>query len=324
MGVFLGPVSAPATIRSITGGNPEQQVNNRLPGALVSTLNRSNSFHELRQVATPTDPRKLEPLNQEEKRLLLAEVINQLAGNASPKKEPVVHIITGQMGAGKSTITNNISTELKGDCLIIDYDELKQYIPGYTEESSKGYPGTVPGCKEAARYLEDGLRKYGFENRLNMVTQASIQGNGTEMLTLVKACKENGFRTSLTVLAVDKATSNVGILSRYESALKNINLGEPPSGGARRTPAAYHEDAYQSLTNPERYEELSSKLDEVIVRGRNGHSYYQSTTAISPKEIVRAIETGRQDTQKNHAKLFENLSNAVSFNLNYSSPELRQ
>lgn len=300
----------------------DQRVN-KLPEKVVSVLNRSNSFHELRQVAVLMDPRKIEPLNDEGKKLLLVEAINKLAGDASPKEGPVAHIITGQMGAGKSTVTNNISAKLEGDCLVIDYDELKQYIPGYTEEASKGYPGTVPGCKEAARYLVDGLRERGFKNRLNMVIQESINGRDTEMLKLVEACKENGFRVSLTVLAVDKATSNIGVLSRYESALKNINSGGLPSGGARRTPAAYHEDAYQSLTDPAKFEELASNLDEVIVSGRNGHFYYQSSTDFSSEEIVRAIEAGRKDIQGGRVELFENLSSAVRFNSNYSNPELR-
>jgi len=274
-------------------------------------------------VAVLKDPREIESLNNEEKKLLLAEVINKLAVNASPKENPVTHIITGQMGAGKSTVTHNISAKLEGDCLIIDYDELKKYIPRYTEEASKGYPGTVPGCKEAARYLVDGLREYGLNNRLNMVIQESINSRDAEMLKLVEACKENGFRVSLTVLAVDKATSNIGILSRYESALKNINSGEHTPGGARRTPATYHEDAYQSLTNPAKFEELASNLDEVIVSGRNGHLYYKSFSGFSSEEIVKAIEAGRKDTQSCRVGLFENLSRVVNFNLNYSNPELR-
>ncbi|MBK5352022.1 zeta toxin family protein [Pseudomonas sp. TH41] len=319
MGVSLDAISAPLT-RAISG---QEQREGNLPEKVVSVLNRSNSFHELRQVPVSADPRKVEPLSDEGKKQLLANAIEKLAGNANPKEEPVVYIITGQMGAGKSTVTNNISAKLDGDCLVIDYDELKQFVPGYTEEASKGYPGTVPGCKEPARYLVEGLRAHGFEKRLNMVIQESINSTSDGMLNLAVACKENNYHVSLTILAVDKATSNVGMLSRYESALRNIKLGDVPPSGAWRTLAAYHEDAYQSLTVPEKFEELVLSLDEVIVSGRNGHAYYQSSTDFTAEEIVKAIEAGRGDVQGSRLELFNNLSGAVRFNADHNNPELR-
>ncbi|WP_448106738.1 zeta toxin family protein [Pseudomonas azerbaijanoccidentalis] len=317
----LGAINTPVITRSIS----VQEVSaNDLPEKVVSVLNRSGSFHELRQVKVSQDPRRVESLSDESNKLLLANVIEILACSAKSKEEPVVFIITGQMGAGKSTVTNNISQSVDGDCLVIDYDELKQFIPGYTEEASKGYPGTVPGCKDTARYLVDGLRDHGFNNRLNMVIQESINGRDEEMFKLAEVCKENNFRVSLTVLAVDKATSNMGVLSRYESALKSINMGESPPGGARRTPAAYHDDAYKSLMDSEKFRRLVPNLDEVVVSGRNGHEYYRSSVDFSSDEIVRAIEKGRGDTQGSRIKLFEGLSDSVRFNSGYSNPEFNR
>ncbi|QVW21969.1 zeta toxin family protein [Pseudomonas hormoni] len=320
MGVSIGLLSTAAAAKSIT---TESGPENGLPSRVACVMNRSNSFHALRQIPVTSDPRKLEPLTDAENKNLLVSVIKELAGNAKPQQEPVVHIITGQMGAGKSTVTNNISAKLDGDCLVIDYDELKQFIPGYTEEASKGYPGTVPGCKETARYLVDGLRNHGFENRLNMVIQESINGRDEEMYKLAEACKENNFRVSLTVLAVDKATSTLGILSRYESALKSINVGAETLGGARRTPAAYHDDAYKSLVDARKFERLMPNLDEIIVSGRNGEAFYQSSTDFSPEEIVGAIELGRNNTQSNRAELFDRLQRDVEFNASYKNPELK-
>lgn len=263
-GVSIGLLNSAIATRPIA--TDHKQTMNDLPEKVKFVANRSNSFH----VPVTSDPRKVEQLSDEENKLLLNSVIKELAGNSKPQQEPVVHIITGQMGAGKSTVTSSISTRLGGDCLVIDYDELKQFIPGYTEEASKGYPGTVPGCKETARYLVDGLRNHGFENRLNMVIQESINGRDEEMYKLAEACKERNFRVSLTVLAVDKAMSTLGILSRYESALKSINVVAETPGGARRTPAAYHDDAYKSLVDTKKFERLMPYLDEVVVSGRGG------------------------------------------------------
>jgi UDP-N-acetylglucosamine kinase len=319
MGISLGSISVVTKNSSIAEFD---KIVSDLPKKVAFVINRSNSFRVLRQVAITVDPRKVEQLSDEENKALLVSVIKELAGNAKPQQQPVVHIITGQMGAGKSTVTNNISGKLGGDCLVIDYDELKQFIPGYTAEASKGYPGTLPGCKETARYLVDGLRNHGFDNRLNMVIQESINGRDEEMYKLAKACKENNFSVSLTVLAVDKAASTLGVLSRYESALKNINLGMDVPGGARRTPAAYHDDAYKSLVDAKKFDRLIPNLDEIIVSGRNGEIYYQSSTDFTPEKIVEAIESGRNNGQSNRVELFNRLLGAVEFNTSYRNPEL--
>lgn len=227
---LLQTISSPSTVLqscwpspaagSLQAGSIKIMIN--IPRTSID-LNRANSFHELRQVKIISDPRTLEPVDDKQRSQLLADVIKTFAFNATSQKQPQVHVITGQMGAGKSTATNTISDELGGNCVIVDYDELKRFVPGYTEEAQKGYPGTVPGCKKMARYLVEGLKSHGFDNRLNMVIQRSINSKDDEMFKLLQESKLNSYNVSLTILAVDKSASTMGILSRYEAGLKNIN-----------------------------------------------------------------------------------------------------
>ncbi|WP_339528730.1 zeta toxin family protein [Pseudomonas mucidolens] len=283
---------------------------------------RSPSFHELRQVTVASDPRQVMPVDERQNRRILAAAIQELAAAATPQKHPQMHIITGQMGAGKSTATRHISEKLDS-ALIIDYDELKRFVPGYSAQACKGYPGTVPGSKETARYLVEGLKSHGFDNRLNMVVQESINTRDDEMFTLIKTSRDNGYHVSLTILAVDKATSTLGILSRYESGLKNIHQGSHSAEGARRTPMNYHEDAYTSLTDPQKLNRLLPELHEVVVRGRGAETYFQSSGNVSAAEVVGAIERGRASGQTAAVGLFEKLAALVEFNLQFKNPELR-
>lgn len=289
----------------------------------LTSLQKSASSHEFRQVKISSDPRKVDSLGSEEKLKLLQAVIKELSAHATSQKNPRAHIVTGQMGAGKTTAINSISAQFKGNCVIVDYDDLKRFVPGYAEAAREGYPGTVPGSKEIARYLEEGLEKHGFENGLNMIIQKSINSKHDEVLTAVKLSKEHNYRVSLNILAVDKSTSTMGVFSRYESGLKEINEGIDSRDGARRTPMEYHEDAYISTANPERYERLVPELDEVIVSGRAGEIYYHGTTDISPGKIVAAIELGRESGKSEPIVLFEKLSSLVSFNAQFANPELR-
>ena len=286
-------------------------------------VSRSYSFHELRQVKVVSDPRQIDTVSALEQSNVLAAVIKELAANATSQTEPQVHIVTGQMGAGKSTVINNISGNLNNNCVIVDYDDLKRFVPGYTEEARKGYPGTVPGCKEMARYLEAGVKSHGFDNRMNMVVQQSIGSNDDGMLRLVGASRDNNYRVVLNILAVDKPVSTMGILSRYESGLKDIREGADALNGARRTPMEYHEDAYGCLTDPGKYKMLVPGLDEVLVLGRGGEIYYHATTNISPDDIVAAIKQGRANGNIEPVRLFEKLSSLVEFNSQFRNPELR-
>lgn len=290
---------------------------------VLTGLPKSASFHELRQVQVSSDPRKVEPLGNMEKSKLLEAVIKELTANATSQKNPQAHIVTGQMGAGKSTAINSLARQHKGNCVIVDYDDLKRFVPGYAEAARKGYPGTVPGSKEIARYLEGGLQKHGFDNRFNMIIQKSINSKSDEVLAAVKSSREQNYHVSLNILAVDKSTSTMGIYSRYESGLKEINEEKKTPDGARRTPMEYHEDAYNSTVNPERYESLAPELDEVVVSGRSGEVYYHATSDISPEKIVAAIEQGRKTAASERVPLFDKLSSLVSFNLQFANPELR-
>lgn len=290
---------------------------------ILTGLPKFASFHELRQVQVSSDPRKVEPLGNMEKSKLLEAVIKELTANATSQKNPQAHIVTGQMGAGKSTAINSLARQYKGNCVIVDYDDLKRFVPGYAEAARKGYPGTVPGSKEIARYLEGGLQKHGFDNRFNMIIQKSINSKNDEVLAAVKSSKEQNYHVSLNILAVDKSTSTMGIYSRYESGLKEINEEKATPEGARRTPMEYHEDAYNSTVNPERYESMASELDEVVVSGRSGEVYYHATSDISPDKIVAAIEQGRKSGAPERVPLFDKLSSLVSFNLQFANPELR-
>lgn len=291
------------------------------PGA--SNIHRANSFHELRQVKVESDPRRINPVGDKDKEVILNRVIKELTAHATPQKNPQMHIVSGQMGAGKSTVINKLFSQLKGNCVIVDYDELKRYVPGYSEQAHKGYPGTVPGSKEVARYLEEGLKEYGFENRLNMVFQKSINSRDDEMFKLATSSRSHDFRVSLSILAVDKSLSTVGILSRYESGLKNINEGVDAGAGARRTPMEYHDDAYNSLVDRERYNRLVPELDEVVVSNRAGEVYYRSTGQPSVDKVVAAIEQGRADSKVDQVDVFDKLSSLVEFNVRFSNPELR-
>lgn len=312
----IGSIARQSSIEELTASST-------WPLKLLGARNRSNSFHELRQVSGPSDPRQVMAVSDKQKEQILAAVIKELAAHATAQTVPRVHIITGQMGAGKSTATDALSQALEGDCVVVDYDDLKRFVPGYAEQASKGYPGTVPGCKETARYLVDGLKSHVFDNRLNMIIQESINNRDDEMFRLIKECRENNCRVSLNILAVDKPTSTMGILTRYESGLKGINEGSGSPEGARRTPMEYHEDAYKSLADPHKINRLAAELDEVVVSGRDGKVYYQSATDLSPQKIIDAIAQGRVSGKADPVGMFDKLAGLIQFNVQFSNPELR-
>lgn len=57
------------------------------------------------------------------------DIWNDISGNATPKEKPTIFLIGGQPGAGKSSTIRNIKNQLKEDCIVINYDDYRQYHP---------------------------------------------------------------------------------------------------------------------------------------------------------------------------------------------------
>ncbi|MBF4424152.1 zeta toxin family protein [Vibrio anguillarum] len=248
---------------------------------------------------------------------LLKHVQEKLCQGVTPQEQPSAFVVTGQMGAGKSTAIKACSSQLKNNCVVVDYDELKKYIPGYSELASNGHPSTVSNCQQTALFLCEGLIKYGLEKKFNMVIQRSMLDQQHSILHVLDDCKKHGFKTHLTVLAVDKSLSMMGVFTRYESALKSIREGKLVPDGARRTPLNKHDEAYSDMESVEKFQELLPLLDTITVTSRAGIELY---TGRNPDEIVKALQDGRMASKNDkHLQMeaFNTLIGLVRYNVQF-------
>jgi UDP-N-acetylglucosamine kinase len=285
-----------------------------------TSANETKSALDLRQRQVTGDSRYLnEPTNKSE---LLERVKKELCQDVTSQENPSAFVITGQMGAGKSTATKTCSKQFSDNCVVVDYDDLKKYIPGYSELARSGHPDTVPNCQQTALFLCEGLIKHALRNKFNMVIQRSMLDQQHSISDVLTDCKNSGLKTNLKVLAVDKSLSRIGIFTRYESALKQIYEGKAVPDGARRTPLDKHDEAYRDMENVEKFKELLPLLDTVTVTSRSGEEFYIGT---KPDEIVEALQKGRLASKNDNNSRLESFnilaelvkSNVQSSNYNY-------
>ncbi len=287
-----------------------------------SLLKRSFSYSpdEGRQIRIEYDPRML--VTTESDKDILKQILLENNKEIKPQKKPTAHVVSGQMGAGKSTLATKLYK--KEPALLIDYDSLKATIPGYSKEASKGYPGTVPGCKELARYLVESQIKSGLENNQPMIIQSTIKNQCGSTLQVVKDLKKHGYHVTFHILAAHKTTSKISILLRYEAALKEINEKGEVKDGARRTPMSYHDNAYKFLVDEIALEQLLPYIDKLIVETRSGKTLYSTSDNFDISELINKIREGREadkPDEQNLLVMFEKLSQLVAFNAKYPSRE---
>lgn len=204
------------------------------------------------------------------RRIFEERIVPDLLSAAEPADAPVVVFVAGQPGAGKTAAVKAVrdSSPLAscGGSLWISSDFYKPYHPDYdrliTEEP-----------RNAAEYVGwDGREwmamalHHAQQHRLNVVMETTMRDDGT-FLEPVKQFRAAHYRVEATLLAVHKAHSRLGILSRY---LHQVEAG----GRGRLTDPSQHDRAYNEMSRVAMRLDREGVVDMVRVERRGGELLY--------------------------------------------------
>lgn len=211
----------------------------------------------------------------------LQQHIQRLSRNKTVQKNPVVFILGGQPGAGKSSLHGIIKDKLNGNIITIDNDTFKTSHPNFdllVEKYGKNYVEHVtPFSNKMTEALIEHFSNQGY----NLTIEGTLRTFETPMKTAADL-KEKGYDVNLYVMAVSKDLSYLGTLERYES----MYLKEPKT--ARSTDKAIHDTVVSNL--PDNLDTLynSDCFTDISLFTREGTEVYSSveTPEKSPKEVI--------------------------------------
>lgn len=181
----------------------------------------------------------------------------------------VVAIIGGQPGAGKSSITQQVSTKFGDNIVVLNGDDFKPYFPNYYDLLAIDPDSASNIVQPYSNYVVDQLKQELVKKQLNVMVEGTMRNAQTPLNTAIEF-NQNGYISEAFVVAVNYFSSRVSCLERYEQDL-TIN------GAGRSVAKESHDEAYNKIPNTIQSLLDSSELSNIIIYNRNGNILAESS-----------------------------------------------
>ncbi|WP_327393828.1 zeta toxin family protein (plasmid) [Streptomyces sp. NBC_01186] len=207
-------------------------------------------------------------LTDRESLALLRQVILPAAMSGAVRQErPVVVVVGGQPGAGKTQIADLLEAVLRrrGGAVRVGRDLYKAAHPGYLAALAADVRTAGAAVREeTSRWqtaVEDLVRERGFD----AVVESALADIG-EFRASAATYREAGARLEVVAVATPEALSQLGILDRF--------LSEPVRGGGRYVSWDNHDTCAQRMPAVLAAIEAEQLADRVTVLRRDGTVLY--------------------------------------------------
>lgn len=214
----------------------------------------------------------------------------------TPQKQPILLLVGGQPGAGKSGTSKDAKSYLRaqGGYVHLDADRLREGIPEYPRFVREFGEQASVITQAASGKCVAKLRALALEGKRNILEEGTLRGGGEVFVRYANRMQEQGYKVELRILAVAPEESRLGVYKRYEDQLSAGNRG------ARFVPDSYHDQTCNAMIGT--VQALESVADRVVVVTRDGDVLYDSRhQGIGEyKNAIGAIGAGRvmTSTQK--------------------------
>lgn len=185
--------------------------------------------------------------------------------DGTPQQQPVVVIVAGQTGAGKTSATELVDQLLsrRGRPINLDLDTYKPHHPKYQElvardDRTVGAYTSIDGHK----WMEK-AEAYAIEQRFDVILESAMR-DPRDFEDPVRRFQAAGYRVEVYIVAVHESLSRLGALDRY---LQQVDA----HGQGRLIDPAIHDACYQGVLRSADAIDRELLADEVFVGRRDGH-----------------------------------------------------
>ncbi len=187
-------------------------------------------------------------------------IFSKMTFGKTPAKNPVMVIVGGQPGAGKSGLIDKTLSEMPNS-VILDVDDFRYFHP-QIEEILENYPNdlatfTIKFVNSIFFVVVKKLEDAGY----NLIAQKTLKDDEIIYDTLV-GLKEMGYGVVVRVLAVSELESKLSALERSLSVKNTV-------GYCRWTPISNQDYAYKGMVQTSEHIFASPYCDSIQVFKRN-------------------------------------------------------
>ncbi|MFD5891585.1 zeta toxin family protein [Streptomyces sp. NPDC060334] len=205
----------------------------------------------------------------ESRRVLEQVIVPTFTAGAAPQPRPVVVVVAGQPGAGKTRIADLVQVALdrRGGAVRICSDLYKPVHPHYVEHLADDVRTAGvrvrPGTRRWQAELEDHVRAQGFD----AVVESAL-ADPAEFRTSATAYRQAGYRIEVVGVATAEAWSQLGLVDRF--------LSQAVTGGGRYVSWENHDTCARQMLVTLAVIEAEQLADRITVVRRDGTVLYDN------------------------------------------------
>lgn len=224
-------------------------------------------------------------INTKEAEDIAAAYLQSRISKTKSQAEPIMVLVGGQAGAGKSAASAIVREEMttKGGFIHVDADRLREKL------NAKGTnPSSEETQADAGRLVQE-LRKQAIKEKINLIEEGTYR-NPEGVAAFIAARKNDGYKVELVAVATPSDESMLGIYQRHEMQHK------AGATNPRFVKQDYHDESFNGFKKTLLHNE--TVLDRVRVINRSGELLYDSKTPENNKHksAVEAMTEGQKLT----------------------------
>lgn len=252
-------------------------------------------------------PYKLTP--EENKDYFENHIKPDLSADTKSVEQPVFVLIGGQPGAGKSRVTNAITTQLDNNAIVLDADKFRPQHPHYFEMVEKEPLNVFDLARDDVNAWLKQAGDFAIEANRHVVMDGTLRDKD-HIAKVAQSYKDNGYKVELNIVATHERFSNTSIFERYEEGLKSEKIG-------RYVNPEFHKAAYEALPETIKYLEENKLVDSITIRNRDNIIVYENKLENGqwqkePKAVeALEVERNRQPTAQERERLEKSRANTL-------------
>ena len=190
------------------------------------------------------------------------EDLESEVSSLTPQESPILVILGGQPGSGKSNVIELITKRFKYNIIALNGDEFKSLYPNYKTINNQNPIKTAEIVQPYSNYLVNTIKQELANKKYNMIIEGTMRTVDVPMSTINEFINK-GYKVEAYIVVANYYASRTGCLKRVEIDYISKGIG-------RAVDSKNHDIAYNNI--PHTLSELlkSKKLDNMTAVSRGG------------------------------------------------------
>ena len=208
-------------------------------------------------------------------------------------KYPTFTLLTGQPGAGKTTVSHKYAQEMNEPSIVFGADDLRLLHPLAREILEYDEKNFALYTKRDVSIWRKKLVQYGIKNKRNILVESILPKATDWNLDTFQEARRGGYHVECVALGVHHFFSTLGLFYRYETEKKEKDFVASPRL------LLQHHQSYEALAHNCTQMLMNKTIDNLKVINRDLDVFYDSGFIFAEGDVLNAINKARNSTFQN-------------------------